>query len=1054
MYHCHVQFYFIGMQPGELHTIQEMPPRKGFTHGFSAGEAPDAATAAGADVVIARIPAGKLPALAAMMKPGAQLIWLADGEETNALAEAPEQLCDIWPASMAEWEFRFRFEQWQERNKLSKNLWQANYLLEAGLNSTPELVWFKNKDGVYRKVNDSFCAAAGKPREQVEGKTSDSVWGEKRENIIRIPSEKGSMEPGTIEVWEEVVRADGSRAQLKTYQLPLYDLDGSEMGTVGVALDVTREKTIEKEIDEKNRTLEMLFSTMDCGIMWHSLDGKRILNINRAALRLLGYDSKQEMLDDGFTLVAQSVLDEDKPILRDTIRSLTKVGDSASAEYRVRHKDGTLLHILGNVKLTEENGERLYQRFLVDITDQKQQEAEKWAKKDRELRHQEQMFDIFSAFLADQVDDIYMMMDGTGTKIEFITPNVERVLGVPHDVIMADPNRIGHAKYFSGWEVGSQRLSEMEPGMALEPMETERIHMKTGEPRRFQESVYCVELQGAKKIMICISDRTKEWKSQSALAEALNMAKVASKAKSTFLSSVSHDIRTPMNAIMGLVTLLREEAGNPRQVLEYTQKISAASQHLLGLINDVLDMNKIESGSAVLNISDMTLAGLIDELNTIIRPQTNAKNQVFEIQTAAIVNEHLLGDKMRISQIMINILSNAVKYTQDGGKIVMRVEELPQAEKNYSRIRFTVRDNGQGMSREYQQVIFDPFTREQETVWNQMQGTGLGMSITKRLVDLMGGTIRVESELGKGSTFIVELELRIQEEENDPAFWETHQIARMLVVDDDADICRSIVKKMEGTGVVTHYATDGAEAINAVHAAREKGTPYDLVILDWKMPGQDGLETARRLREDAPGHPPILLFTAYDWAEIKEDALHAGIEHFLPKPFFLSSFKETLRRMGSEKGISNLRDGKAVVTGKKILVVDDIEVNRMILVKILKTLGAECDEAVDGQEAFERFTASRPGEYDIILMDIQMPHLNGYDATRAIRASGHPSAQSVAIIAMSANAFIDDIRKSLESGMDAHIPKPVVVNQMKQTIQEVLDKKSCESAVEQAGPAS
>ena len=1040
MYHCHVQFYFTGMQPGEIHVIQEIPPLKGFTHDFEAGDAL-AAPVAAADVVIARIPAGRLFGLAASMKRDAQLIWLVGREETGALAGIPAQLCDIWPVPMAEWELRFRFGQWQKRYKQAKDLWQTGYLLETGFNSTPDLVWFKDKNGVYKKVNDRFCMVAGKPRELIEGKIPTLVWESRRETSARVP-EKEAIEHDTVRVMEEVVTTDGGRMQLTTYQSPLYDLDGSVMGTVGVALDVTREKTFEEEIAEKDRTLEMLFATMDCGVMQHSMDGKRILNINRAALRLLGYDSQQELLNDGFTLVAQSVLDEDKPNLRAAIHSLTKVGDSVAVEYRVRHRDGVLRHILGSIKLMEKDGELFYQRFLVDVTNQRQEEAEKWAQKDRELRHQQQMLDIFSTFLADKVDDVYMMMDATGTKIEFITPNVERVLGVSYHEILSDPSRIGHAKYFSGWEIGSKGLSELEPGMSLEPMETERIHQKTGEPGRFQESVYCVELQGAKKIIVYISDRTREWKSRSALAEALKMAEVASKAKSTFLSSVSHDIRTPMNAIMGLVTLLQEEADNPPHVLEYTQKISAASQHLLGLINDVLDMNKIESGSAVLNISDITLAELIDELNTIIRPQTNAKNQTFEIHTAALVNEHVLGDRTRISQIMINILSNAVKYTQSGGRIVMWVEELPQAEKNYSRIRFTVSDNGQGMSKEYQQIIFDPFTRDQEIVWNQMQGTGLGMSITKRLVDLMGGTIHVESALGKGSTFTVELELRIQEQENDPAFWDKHRLSRMIVVDDDEVICQSIVKKMGGTGVVTHYATEGAKAVEEICNARKNGTPYDLVLLDWKMPGQDGMETARRIREEYSGHPPLLLFTAYDWAEIKEDALHAGIEHFLPKPFFLSNFKDTLRRMGKEKGIPDLQDGGDAIAGKKFLVVDDIEVNRMILVKILKTLGADCDEAVDGQDALERFTASWPGEYDTILMDIQMPHLNGYDATRAIRASGHPAAQSVAIIAMSANAFIDDIRKSLESGMDAHIPKPVVVNQLKQTIREVLEKKS------------
>ena len=538
-------------------------------------------------------------------------------------------------------------------------------------------------------------------------------------------------------------------------------------------------------------------------------------------------------------------------------------------------------------------------------------------------------------------------------------------------------------------------------------------------------------------------NRDQERKAQETLTEALKMAQVANKAKSTFLSSVSHDIRTPMNAIMGFITLLKEEADNPEHVKEYTQKISAASQHLLGLINDVLDMNKIESGSSVLNIAELNLAEVIEDLNTIIRPQARAKNQIFEIYATSLTCEHLMGDKLRINQILMNILSNAVKYTQDGGRIEMRINELPQVDKGYSRIRFTISDNGQGMSEAYQKVIFDPFTREQETAWNQLQGTGLGMAITKSLVDLMGGSIRVDSALGRGSTFTVELELRIQEQESDPKFWERHGITRMIVVDDDEDVCRDILKKMEGTGVVTHFATNGVQAVNMIRAAREKGEHYELILLDWKMPDMDGLETARLIRKDYMGQKvPILLFSAYDWADIQQEAMDVGIEHFLAKPFFMSNFQYIIQRLkGAGSGPSPVDGGKGVVEGRRILVVDDIDVNRMILVKIMTTLGANCDIAVDGQDALDKFKASQPGEYDLILMDIQMPILNGYESTRAIRASGHPSAQSVAIIAMTANAFVDDVRNALAAGMDAHLAKPIVLDQLKRTIQEVLARK-------------
>ena len=363
--------------------------------------------------------------------------------------------------------------------------------------------------------------------------------------------------------------------------------------------------------------------------------------------------------------------------------------------------------------------------------------------------------------------------------------------------------------------------------------------------------------------------------------------------------------------------------------------------------------------------------------------------------------------------------------------------------KGHSHIRFTVRDNGQGMSEEYLKVIFDPFTREQNARTHLIQGTGLGMAITKSLVDLMGGSIQVESTLGKGSVFTVELDFRVQEKAGDEGFWRSHNIKRMIVADDDEEICRNVVKAMARTGVAVDCAAGGREALRAMGEARERGEPYDLVLLDWKMPDLDGLETARLIRKDYSAKLPILFFTAYDWRDIEQEAAEIGADHFLPKPFFLYTFKKAIdKAMGSaKKEQSSLKSGDSVVSGKRFLVVDDVEVNRMILVKILGTLGATCDTAENGQIALDKFTASRPGEYDIILMDVQMPVMDGHAATRAIRDSAHPEARSVSIIAMTANAFVDDVRDALAAGMDAHVSKPIVLDQLKRAIQEVMARK-------------
>ncbi len=667
------------------------------------------------------------------------------------------------------------------------------------------------------------------------------------------------------------------------------------------------------------------------------------------------------------------------------------------------------------------------------------------AQKDRELRYQEELFDIFSAHLSMNTNDVYMLIDPEGEQIRYISPNAERVLGVPPERVITNFSfkAFSGNKYSTGGEIEAETLLEMKPGDSLDTLESQWINPKTAERRFFQTNVYCTQVQEKRQFVVYISDRTRERRTEDSLTEALNLAKAANEAKSSFLSSVSHDIRTPMNAIIGLVALLQGEANDPNVVLEYAKRIDAASQHLLGLINDVLDMNKIESGNTVLNLSEMSLAEVIDEINTIIRPQARVKSQKFDIFASPLTYEYLQGDKLRINQILINLLSNAVKYTQEGGTIEMRVEELPRVVESYSRIRFTVKDNGMGMSQEYLKVIFDPFTREETEATRQIQGTGLGMAITKSLVDLMGGSIQVESELGKGSTFTVELELHIQDRENDPEFWKEHHVSRMIVADDEEEVCRNIVKIMSKTGVITDYSTDGGSAVRMMREAREAGRPYDLILLDWKMPDLNGLETARLIRKNYPEKIPILLLTAYDWKDIEQEAREIGVNHFMPKPFFMSSFKEAIRRvMGSLKKAGSEKGG--FLKGKRIMVVDDIEVNRIILVKILQTMGAVCETAGNGQEALEDFEAAPPGTYDVILMDVQMPVMDGYAATRAIRASSHPTAKTVPIIAMTANAFVDDVRAAIESGMDAHIAKPVQVDKLKATIQQVLESRAQE----------
>ena len=541
--------------------------------------------------------------------------------------------------------------------------------------------------------------------------------------------------------------------------------------------------------------------------------------------------------------------------------------------------------------------------------------------------------------------------------------------------------------------------------------------------------------------------------SKESAEQAFQIAEEANRAKSSFLSNMSHDIRTPMNAIVGFATLLTRDAGNPEKVREYTQKITSSSQHLLGLINDILDISKIEAGKTTLNVSDESMVELIENIDSIIRPQMRAKGHSFEVYSRDLKHEHVVMDKLRLNQILLNLLSNAVKYTPEGGHVTLTVQELPQHTRQLANYRFVVEDNGYGMSEEYQQTLFQAFTREEDSVTNKIQGTGLGMAITKNLLDLMGGTISVKSKKGEGSTFVIDLSLYISEQAIDQNFWRNHGITRLLAVDDEEVVCQNIQLTMEGTGVTVDYALGGLSAVDRVKRSDAEGQPYDIVLLDWKMPDVDGVEAARRIRESALQNTPILVLTSYDWMEVEDDARAVGVDAFLPKPFFITSFRQKVDGiLNGEESVSAAQETEepaaqqSILQGMHILVAEDNEINAEILGELLNIVGAVCDIRENGQLAVDEFKQSAPGEYQVILMDVQMPVMNGYDATRAIRALEHPMAKKIPIIAMTANAFAEDVRDALEAGMNAHVAKPVDMAVLERAVRAVLEE--AESATE------
>lgn len=519
------------------------------------------------------------------------------------------------------------------------------------------------------------------------------------------------------------------------------------------------------------------------------------------------------------------------------------------------------------------------------------------------------------------------------------------------------------------------------------------------------------------------------------LAEALEAAQVASKSKTMFLSNMSHDIRTPMNAVLGFTTLLARDAENPDKVREYTKKITASGQHLLSLINDVLDVSKIESGKVVLTVAEFTLNDLVSSVDAIIRPMAKAKDQKFYVEVTGIQHEYLMGDETRINQILINLLSNAVKYTPEGGNIWFRIIGLQEHSSRHEHIRIEVEDDGYGMTPEYLKTIFDAFTRAENSTTNKVQGTGLGMAITKNFVELMGGTINVSSEIDKGSLFRVELELRISEEPVDRRFWETSGVSRMLAVSCDTETGENIRTLMASIGITTDivsHLTDATERITD----RKDAERYQLIVLDWDTADTDDLEQVKKLREAASGNVPILLLSAFGM-EGMEKALQMEYTGALAKPFFVSALKEKMIEIQagtqSERGEGEESDS---LEGLHFLAAEDNEINSEILKEILSIEGASCEVAENGQVALERFGGSAEGTFDAILMDVQMPIMNGYDATRAIRALEREDARTIPIIAMTANAFAEDEKEALEAGMNVHLSKPIDVELLKKVLKE------------------
>ena len=657
-------------------------------------------------------------------------------------------------------------------------------------------------------------------------------------------------------------------------------------------------------------------------------------------------------------------------------------------------------------------------------------------RKDTEIRYRDVLFQKLSL----NVDDVFLMLDAETSKVDYVSPNIGRLLGIPwrkvrqdvHALVALypkdDPDR--DKNFLEGLHRGEQR-----------EWDAVYLHQETREPRWFHIVAMGSEVEGKTKYILVMSDRTADKQVNQALSDAVAAAETANRAKSTFLSNMSHDIRTPMNAIIGFTTLAISNLDDQERVKDYLTKTLASSNHLLSLINDVLDMSRIESGKIHLEEVEVNLSDVLHDLKTIVSGQIHAKQLELYMDAMDVTDEDVSCDKTRLNQILLNLLSNAIKFTPAGGTVSVRVRQLAGQARGCGQYEFRIKDNGIGMSPEFAKRIFEPFERERSSTVSRIQGTGLGMAITKNIVDMMGGTIEVQTAQGKGSEFIVRVPLRVQAEHRPVEKITELEGLKALVVDDDFNTCDSVTKMLVKVGMRAEWTLSGKEAVLRARQSIEMSDVYHAYIIDWRLPDMNGIEVTRQIRS-LHDDTPIIILTAYDWSDIEVEAKAAGVTAFCSKPMFLSDLRETLMSALGQKQTDAAQEllpqKDADFKGRQILLVEDNELNREIAQEILREYGFRVDTAENGAVAVEKVSTAAPGSYDLVLMDVQMPVMDGYTATRQIRALENPALAGVPILAMTANAFDEDRRRAMESGMNGFLSKPIVIGDLVQELHKIL----------------
>lgn len=820
----------------------------------------------------------------------------------------------------------------------------------------------------------------------------------------------------------KLVQADGSISIQELKMQAILNEDGSSTGTaVGVYREITNRYM--KELDQQRYQQVILSSQM----YTFQYDVLRDVFVVFVPSRNGREEQRRDFKEFSKQIAEGEVCQEEDQIV---LREFFQNGSQRMMQVRMKDiRDGQMrwYGISGSVVKENEQTQTVF-GSIYDITDWKEQEAA-YQKLERVLKGiRDEYIGIFEIdFLNNQYT--ILSYDPQYSYNLPVQGNYDEFLRRAKEELVAP----GYVEEFQNFcEI--QNLQEI----LKSERRIEYEFMTNGKKRKWQRSIFRVsEYKDGipSKAVLYQSDidrqKAEKLMQQQAIKEAYQLAEEASAAKTNFLSRMSHDIRTPMNAIIGMTAIAGANLEETGRVKECLGKITAASKHLLGLINEVLDMSKIESENIKLQEEEFNLADLLDDMITMILPQIYDKSHELKIDVKDLNHEKVIGDSLRIQQIFVNLISNAIKYTEDGGIIKVSIKERPTRMQQYGEYEICFEDNGIGMSEEFQEILFDPFTRAEDHIMNGVTGTGLGMAITKNLVHLMNGNIYVESSLGEGSKFTVVIHLKIQQgEERD---LQQLQDLPVLVVDNDQDACISTCEILSGIGIQGEWCDTGQRAVEMVLDRKRRGEDFFAVILDWKMPGMDGIATAKEIRKQAGEDIPIIFLTAYDWTEIESEARSVGVSKFLTKPLFKSrligSFLDILNPEEREKGYQEESvqtiEKESEYKGVHLLLAEDNELNAEIAMEIFKMSGIETDWAQNGAEAVKMVRESAENYYDMVFMDIQMPVMDGYKAAEEIRCLRRKDVEKLPVVAMTANAFTEDVNRARKAGMNDHIAKPI-----------------------------